>query len=273
VVVQAVEQTAGMAIEVGEVAVSHNWVRVNFDSPFTNPIVVVGPPRFAGSDPCVVRISNVTSTGFDVRLYEWNYLDGSHVVETVNYLVVEKGRTTLPNGSIVEAGTFTGTTSFQTVPFSSSFTRTPIVMTTIASVNETDTISGRLKNVGLTGFFYYFREQEKNTNSHANETVHYLAWEPGSGTIGAVQYEVATTGTKVTNAWYTQTLQGAFSQVPMVLADMQTTNNIDTSALRFKTITATGVQLKVEEEKSKDTEVNHPAEAVGYIAIDTVTDN
>lgn len=273
VVVQAVEQTADMAIEAGEVAVSHNWVRVNFDSPFTNPIVVVGPPRVKGSDPCVVRIRNVTSTGFDARIYEWNYLDGSHVVETVNYLVVEKGRTTLPDGSVVEAGTFTGTTSFKTVSFNGSFAKTPVVMTTIASVNEADTISGRLRNTGLTGFQYYFREQEKNTNNHANETVHYLAWEPGRGTIGAVQYEVATTATKVTNAWYTQTLQGTYGQAPMVLADMQTTNNTDTSALRFNTITTTGVEVKVEEERSKDTEVNHPAEAVGYFIFDTVADN
>ena len=56
----------------------------------------------------------------------------------------------------------------------------------------------------------------------------------------------------------------------MLLADMQTTNNIDTSALRVQQLTATGFQVKVEEEQSKDSEVTHPAETVGYIALDKV---
>ena len=139
-------------------------------------------------------------------------------------------------------------------------------------MNETDTISGRIKDIGLTSFAYYFREQEKNTNTHANETVNYIAWEPGKGTIGSLQFEVATTGKSVTNAWYTRALQSAFSQVPMVLADMQSTNSTDTAALKMQEVTATSFQVKVEEEQSKDTEVTHGAETVGYLAISQVED-
>ncbi len=270
ITVQAVQQqTPAISIEAGEVTVTSSWKRVTFDTPFANPVVVVGPPRFNNSDPCVVRIRNVTKTGFDVRLYEWNYLDGTHPTETVNYLVLEKGRTTLPDGSIVEAGSFTGTTSFKTVPFTASFAKTPVVMTTVASVNESDTISGRMRNIGLSGFSYYFREQERNRNTHANETVHFVAWEPGRGTIGAVQYEVATTGSRPTSSWYAQTLRGSYAQTPMVLADMQTTNDTDTSALRLRSVTTSGFQVKIEEEKSKDWEVSHPAENIGYMIINT----
>lgn len=263
----AQQPTAAIGIEAGDIAVGTSWVRVNFDSPFKNPIVVVGPPRSANSDPCVVRIKNVTSTGFDVRLYEWNYLDGSHPAETVNYLVMEKGRTTLPDGSKVEAGSFTGTTSFKTVSFGGSFAKTPVVVTTVASVNESDTIGGRLKNIGLSGFSYYFREQEKNYNVHAAETVNYIAWEPGSGSIGSLQYEVATTGDAVTNSWYSKTYTGSYSQAPMVLAEMQTTNNTDTSAVRFYSVRSSRFTLKIEEEQSKDSEVTHPAENVGYLVL------
>ena len=252
ITVEDAPQAVGINIEVGEVEVSSNWVRVPLESTFTNPIVVAGPPRFNNSDPCVVRIRNIDKTGFDIKLAEWNYQDGTHPAETVSYIVLEKGRTTLPDGSKVEAGSFTGTTSFKTVPFSGTFAKAPVVLTTIASINETDTISGRIKNIGLTSFAYYFREQEKNTNTHANETVNYIAWEPGKGTIGSLQFEAATTGNSVTNAWYTKALQSAFSQVPMVLADMQTTNDTDPSALRMQQMTATGFQVKVEEEKSKE---------------------
>ena len=41
-----------------------------------------------------------------------------------------------------------------------------------------------------------------------------------------------------------------------------------TAALRADNAAPTGVQLKVEEEQSKDTENTHPEETVGYLALD-----
>ena len=267
ITVQAKPQAATLNIEMGEIPVSSSWVRVPLTSTFLNPVVIAGPPGSNDTDPCVIRLRNVDKTGFDIRLVEWNYQDGTHQPETVTYLVMEKGRITLPDGTMVEAGTFTGTTSFKTVPFSAAFAKAPVVVTTVASANEADTISGRVKTIGLANFAYYFREQEKNINKHVSETVNFLAWEPGKGSLGAVQYEAATTANGVTQAWYNATFQAAFDQPPLLLADMQTTNNTDTSALRVQKVTGTNFQVKVEEEKSKDTEVTHPVEAVGYLAL------
>jgi hypothetical protein len=53
------------------------------------------------------------------------------------------------------------------------------------------------------------------------------------------------------------------------MADMQSTNSTDSSALRTQQVTATSFQVKVEEEKSYDTEVSHGAETVGYLALST----
>ena len=234
---KAEEPTPEVKMETGEVMVSSDWVRVTLTTPFANPVVIAGPPSFSNSEPCVIRLRNVNSTGFDIRLTEWNYQDGVHPQEAVSYLVMEKGRHTLPNGSSVEAGTYAGTTSFKTVPFSKPFTKAPVVLTTIASYNETDTISGRIKSVTTTSFAYYFREQEKNKNIHVNETVNFIAWEPGTGTIGSVQFEAAATANAVTSAWYSATFQTAAPQAPLLLADMQTTNNTDTSVLRVQKLT------------------------------------
>ena len=267
ITVQAKEEEPVLNMEMGEISVSDQWVRVSLESTFTNPIVIAGPPSFADGQPCVVRVRNINSTGFDIRLTEWNYLDGTHPAETISYLVMEKGRHTLPDGSSVEAGSFAGTTSFKTIPFSQAFAKVPVVLTTVASMNEADTIAGRIKNVTAASFAYYFREQEKNKNTHANETVHFIAWEPGKGTVGPLHYEAAKTAHAVTQAWYSAALQDAFTAMPLLLADMQTTANTDTSALRVQQISASGFQVKVEEEQSKDSEVTHPAETVGYLAI------
>ncbi len=254
-------------IEMGEIPVTSSWVRVPITGTFVNPVVIAGPPGVSNAEPCTVRLRNIDKAGFDIRLAEWNYQDGTHPAENVTYLVMEKGRITLPDGSIVEAGTFTGTTSFKTVPYSAAFPKVPVILTTIASANEADTISGRVKAVGTANFSYYFREQEKNTNTHVNETVNYIAWQPGKGTIGLIQFEAATTANAVTDKWYSATFQTAFKQPPLLLADMETTADTDPTALRVQQITTTGFQVKAEEEKSKSTNITHTAEIVGYLAL------
>ena len=160
---------------------------------FKNPVVIVGPAGFNDAAPGVIRLRNVDATGFDIKFAEWDYLDGTHPEETVSYIVMEKGRTTLPDGSIVEAGTFTGAPTNQNIRYSAPFNKIPVVITTIASDNETDTISGRLSKITTSSFAYYFKEQEKNKNVHVKETVNFIAWEPGMGTIGTLQFEVAKT--------------------------------------------------------------------------------
>lgn len=262
--------TPSLNIEMGEISATSNWGRVGLKSTFQNPIVIAGPASFNNTDPGTIRLRNIDSTGFDIKFTEWNYLDGIHPEETVSYLVMEKGRFTLPDGSSIEAGSFTGTTSFKTVPFSTAFAKPPVVLTAIASTNEADTISGRIKNIGLSNFAYYFREQEKNTNTHANETVNFIAWEPGKGSIGLLQYEIANTAKAVTNNWYAITYQTLFNQTPMILADIQTTNDTDPTALRIQQSAATGFQIKAEEEKSKSTNITHTAEIVGYLALNQV---
>jgi PKD repeat protein len=260
------EEPAHLNMELGEISVGSKWIRVTLDNTYINPIVIAGPPSFNDTEPCVVRLRNVNSTGFDIRLTEWDYLDGNHPEEIVSYLVMEKGRFTLPDGSAVEAGAFTGTTRFSTVPFSTAFSKAPVVVTTITSFNQDRAISGRLRNIDSSGFSYYFSQQERNRNRHANETIHYIAWEPGKGTVGSMQFEAATTPNAVTHYWHRASFQEPFTHGPLLLADMQTTNEADPSALRMRRITTTGFQVRVEEEQSNDPETSHVAETVGYLA-------
>lgn len=258
----------GLNIELGEVAVGSTWVRVPLNSSIQNPIVIAGPPSINNLEPCVVHLRNVTQTSFEIKLDEWNYQDGVHPAETISYLVMEKGRHILPDGSSVEAGNFEGTTKYATIGFSKPFTRVPVVMTTIASANKPDTIAGRMKNIGTSGFAYAFREQERNVNIHGLETVNYIAWEPGAGTIGSVQFEVAKTTETITNIWSNRSFTKPFPQPPILLADMQTINDTDPSALRVQKIAATGFQVSVQEETSKTKDITHGAESVGYLSFD-----
>ena len=263
------QHATSMKIEMGEIDVDGDWGHVDLDlSNFQNPVVIVGPAGSNDAAPGVIRLRNVDATGFDIKFAEWNNLDdGKHLEETVSYIVMEKGRTTLPDGSIVEAGTFNGATTNQNIKFSAPFNKIPVVVTTVASENETDTISGRLSKITTSSFAYYFKEQEINKNVHVKETVNFIAWEPGMGMIGMLRFEVANTAAGLTDAWSLVPFQQTFQQPPLFLADMQTNNNTDTCTLRVRGAAATGAPVKVEEEQSNDLETTHPEETVGYILL------
>ena len=259
---------ARLALEAGEIGITSNWVHVPFASRYSNPILVVGPPNFSNSAPCGVRTRNVTATGFDVRIAEWTYQDDKHPEETISYLVMEKGRITLNNGSVVEAGSFTGSATARPISFSKTFQAVPVVLTTVTSTNEAESIAGRVHNINRSGFTYFFQEQESNLRAdHRNETVHYVAWQPGIGATGMVRFEASSTGKLVSSSWSKARFQSAFRQPPLVLASLQTLANAEPSTLRVKKITTEGFQIKIQEERSKDREMKHPGEQVGYLAI------
>lgn len=188
-------------VEVGSVSVTHAWTSVTFTQQFTDPIVVAGPPSYNGTHAIVVRIRNVTSTGFDLRVEEWPYLDGSHTNETVYWLAVERGRWTLPEGTEVEAGSLSLSAppiqgdetlpTFSPVSFSSAFGSVPVVFTAVATTNEAEAVTSRNRNVTTSGFETGLQEQELSVDGHAAETVMWIAWEPGIGneTGPVIDYE------------------------------------------------------------------------------------
>ncbi len=75
--------------EAGVLALTNAWATVHFEKKYTKPVVVFGGVSNNDPDPVNVRIRNVTATSFEVRLQEWNYLDGNHGAETVAWMVVE----------------------------------------------------------------------------------------------------------------------------------------------------------------------------------------
>ncbi|WP_025323161.1 Ig-like domain-containing protein [Deferrisoma camini] len=258
-------------IEVGRISgLTDSWQTVTFSRPFSDPVVVAKPLSLNDGDPATVRIRNVTSTGFEIRVEEYEYQDGTHGGETVSYLVVARGRHTLPDGTVVEAGTSSapGDGTWTSVSFASAFPSTPVVATSVITVNEADTVVTRNRNVGTSGFDVRLQEEEALRYNHAAETVAWVAWEPGSGTAWGIRYEVGTTGDSVTDGFTTVSFATSFTGPPFLIADMQTQDGGDTANLRYQNLTATSFQVQVDEEESQNPETNHITEVVGYMAFE-----
>jgi hypothetical protein len=262
-------ETVLEAMEFGEIQINHTWFRVYFEKPFDKPVVVAGPISLNGDDPAVIRIRNVDSTGFEIRIQEWGYLDDVHTVETVSYLVMEAGRHTLDDGTRIEAATVvTGAaSSFQTVAFSEGFNVVPVVLSTLTSFNDADTVTGRMKRVTTDGFSYRMQEQESNTQDHMQETLSYIAWEPSSGEMGDTSFRVGRTVDAVKHKDYSLLFDSPLASSPIFLADMQTTDGGDTANVRYRKKAGDAVDVLIDEEQSRDSETSHTTEVLGYVAL------
>ena len=260
-------------IEFGSTSVNHKWQRVVLTKDFTDPVVVANGLTLNGADPSVIRIRNVNSNGFDIRVQEYPYLNGYHTFEKISYLVMERGCYELADGTLLEAGTFqtNKTTAFDTIYYEQPFNDVPVVLTSTISFNELDAVTGRLHGITRDRFQYKLQEQELNKTGHnATESVAYIAWETSSGIIDGMLYEIGVKSNSVTHNPKNIHTRQSFNGKPEVIADMQTCNGNDPATIRFGNIEKSVVEVQVYEERSADNEIWHKAESVGYIFFDSL---
>lgn len=262
-----VPEADDLPMEFGEIVVNDQWKQVVFTKSYADPIVVAKPVSANDTSPAVVRIDRTGTTGFKIRVQEWDYLDGSHGDEMVSYVVMERGRYQLPNGAWVVAGRVktNSTNRFTSQMFLTPFGQVPVMLAAVTSVNETAAVAVRLRDITTTGFQVGMREQQKNFQWHKTETIDYLAVEPSFGTVNGVRYEVDRLPANLTHVAQTLIYRTALNRTPLFLADMQTTADSDPASLRWQNRNEVGVDLWVAEEQSKDTEITHGGESVGYL--------
>ncbi|CAB1064632.1 hypothetical protein D1BOALGB6SA_9428, partial [Olavius sp. associated proteobacterium Delta 1] len=255
-------------IEVGEVNVDHRWGRVTFNRNFFEPVVVARLTSFSDDNLAVVRIQNVTNTGFEIRVQNWGYPDGQYFQETIGYIVMEAGSFTLPGEIRVKAGNFETdrTGSFESISLQEAFNEEPIVMATVNSSNENDAVRLQLKNITKKSFQIKMQEQLASPQMHAAEDISYIAWEPSTGNFDALTFEVGKTEKIINHEFSDISFSRPFAGLPLFVADIQTTEGGQTAYLRWQNITSIGVKVKVAEEESQISVANHTSEVVGYMA-------
>lgn len=256
---------AGTAIDV-----THVWKTINLPVSFTNPVVVAGGSTRDGGHQGVVRVRNVTSNSFQIRFQEWDYRDGRHTTENMGYLVVEAGTHTLTDGTQIVAGTTELTNeSTRTISFGDSFSGTPLVIAQTMTNNDGAAVVERIRAITNTNFKIQFNEEEIADGIHATETVGYIAIDQGIAVSGDTSLNAVTTGNTVTHQNTTVNFGDiGGSTTPVILSDMQTRDGGDAATLRHRSQTSTSVTVWVEEEQSKDSELNHTTEVAGVLAME-----
>ncbi len=243
------------------------WHSVTFAATIINPVIKMTVLTNDDGDPYTVRVRSVTDAGFEYQIDEWDYLDGVRGVdETVSWLAIAEGTHTLDNGLVVQAGTTTATNeAFNTVNFNAAFASAPVVMTQVMSDNDSAAVGNMNRNRTASSFQFQMLEEEIADGIHATETVGWIAIDNG-GSVGS-GFLVGETPNNVTHTVSTVTFPTAFANTPVVIHDMQTRDGGDTAVMGGDGITTSDFSFHVAEEQSRDTEITHTTEVVGYYAL------
>ena len=279
-------------------ALNQNVLTINYgdidgdgtvDVQFENPVVIVNPPSFNGAGAATPRVFNVTGNSFDVKLQEPDFLDidkgggvnpGTHVNETVHYMVIESGTWDLEDGSRLTADTIQTNrvveNGFEQVIFDTTFSEIPAVISQVQTNNDPSFVFTRQKRLSASSFKIALQEEQRNINTgHASETVGYVAFDPiaatGTGSWSGHDYLMGRAGQRFDHsidANNTLSFGNAFDIAPNLFAQIDTFAGPDSASLRYENLGANSVQLRSHEDKTLDSEIGHAAENISYFAIE-----
>ncbi|SIR73075.1 Subtilase family protein [Haladaptatus litoreus] len=170
---------AGLRAEVGSLQTDQTFTRENFFQTFTTiPIVISQAQTVNEADPVVTRNRNVSSTGFDVRLQE-ETSGGNHASETIGYIAIEPGISTL-NGVPFEAGltSDTVTHNWASIAFQRVYEE-PVFIANLQTYDGSDPAALRYQNLGGSAVDIRVEEEQSvdTETGHTSEVVSYLVFE------------------------------------------------------------------------------------------------
>jgi hypothetical protein len=121
----------------------------------------------------------------------------------------------------------------------------------------------RLRDVTASSVRYQIEEWDYLDQGHTTETMGYVVLERGQHRLA--DGKLIQVGTSSINHAWSQINIPAMGGVPVLLSQSQTYNGNQAIVTRQRNITASGFQIRVQEEEGNDG--GHARETVGYLAI------
>ena len=283
---------------------SSTWQTINLSQTYdTTPLVfalVNEGSGYSGDTPVIIRIKNVTTTNFEMVQVESQSIpesvanQGPHPSVNVHYLVIEEGDYTLADGTRVLAGLHntnskqgknaTGSKTWDTINFSSTFSSAPVVLGMVQGIeNETATLPGvasspwltqTIKDVTTNNFKMALERAETSVGSiSTNENIGYLVIDADVqsfifdvNTCEIIDFETIRTSKNI-KGWETTcksfNFVNTYASSPNIIGAQNTRNGSDGGWLRRCSLTATTVGLTIDEDQAQNSERKHTKEIAG----------
>lgn len=250
------------------------WNSVTFTRTFaTAPVVVMGPATQTNTEPAIIRVRNVTATGFQYQIDEWEYTNGYHPAETVHFFALTEG-THVFGAQRWQVGRVSAVNRTNAAISLSGFSAAPVVLGQVETTANASGISGkgakavktRISSVTSTGFQVKIETQEADTTTLSNEGIGYVAISTGTGYLDGKILSAVRSTAAITNSFSTVTFPATRTN-PVLIAQSQSANEADPGEIKMASLSSTSVQLRIQEEASADTETTHIAEDLGYLVL------
>lgn len=179
------EAIPGFALETGSVAVGDGWRQVSFERTFADPVVVAATRNMDMVGSLVIRINNVTETGFEISAGMEAATDTTE--KTIDYVVMEAGSFTLPDGTVLEADTIVteDITGVGSHAFVGDFSEVPEAGASIVTCSNPEALAATLSNVSPRGVDYQLSGQDTDGNGYLSEMVSVIAMEKWQSPLSA----------------------------------------------------------------------------------------
>ena len=173
-----------VVMEYGSLSVGGDFITVDLDTSFKNPVVLAFVDGVAQPGIITTRLRNLENDSFQIRLQASDGHDPDLAQERVDYVVVEAGTHVLGNGAVLEAGLVstdkvqqsTLREGLEKVDLTADFGGdAPAVFSTLNTYNGRDFTTTRVTNATGDGFDVAMAELEANTDGHVLEDIAFLA--------------------------------------------------------------------------------------------------
>jgi hypothetical protein len=160
--------------------VDHNWQAVGLGGGFgAAPVVLAQQETDVGSQATTVRLRNVGTTAFEVKVEEEEANDGTHAREGVGYIAIETGTGLIPGTGVEVSSGLTGRAvreSWYRIDFGAAVAGAAPFMAQMQSYWGPDTASLRYRNQDATGAEVAVDEEASldGETGHTEEDVGWL---------------------------------------------------------------------------------------------------
>lgn len=176
--------TDGTMIVANKDFANHNWRQLDYGYEFDEkPVLLNQVTSEEGGSAVNTRLRRVTKTGFEHLMQEQESADGTHKLEEMSWIAVERGFGN-SNGKLFESFLFDGIDhEGSELFFQSSFENVPIVLGSIHTYRDNDTVVLRVGEDGITdrsGSFFLQEETSFDPEvEHAVEQIGVFAIDSG----------------------------------------------------------------------------------------------
>jgi hypothetical protein len=258
-------------LEIGEIDVDQNWKWVGLHKPFVDPIVIAKAFSDHQGKPAIVQVRGVEPTGFEISLRSWDHAGQAPGREMVGFLVIERGRFSLADGTTLESGTVDINPAYpvHSLAFSPPFPAAPVVMTTVTNTMHSGVVIGQPSQVSSKGFQLRMQQQVQPQPVETLQTIAYIAWQPSTGTLDGLAFEVSRTQAVTRGQLSTLPFTDIFATTPVFLADLQSSGGGSPLNVRWEHKDLAGVDVKIDVAESLIGDEVQPqdGDVVGYILI------